>query len=107
MSRPWDERRLSYPIKNQKKGLYYLTYFAAEGKSLVGIEHDCALNEMILRMMVLRIDPKMVETMLAVAKGEHAVALHNIKEEPEEVMAGVDDMQDRHGPRGGGGRRRD
>ena len=32
-------------------------------------------------MMVLRIDPKMVETMLAVAKGEHAVALHNIKEE--------------------------
>src|SRR5207248_8132645 len=28
-SRPWDERRLAYPIKGQKKGLYYLTYFAS------------------------------------------------------------------------------
>src|SRR5580692_11096878 len=83
VSRPWDERRLSFPIKNQKKGLYYLTYFSSEGKNLIGIEQDCALSELILRMMVLRIDPKMVESMLAVAKGEHAVALHNIKEEDE------------------------
>ena len=28
-------------------------------------------------MMVLKIHPKLVDTMLAVAKGEHAVALHN------------------------------
>jgi len=26
-SRPWDERRLAYPIGTHKKGLYYLTYF--------------------------------------------------------------------------------
>ena len=82
VSRPWDERRLAYPIRNQKKGLYYLTYFSTTGDNLVGIERDCAFNEMILRMLVLRIDPKLVETMLSVAKGEHAVALHNIKEEP-------------------------
>ena len=25
-SRPWDERKLAYPVKGQKKGLYYLTY---------------------------------------------------------------------------------
>jgi small subunit ribosomal protein S6 len=83
ISRPWDERRLTFPIKNQKKGLYYLTYFSSEGKNLVGIEHDCALNEMILRMMVLKIHPKLVDTMLAVAKGEHAVALQNYQEQPE------------------------
>ena len=41
VSRPWDERRLAYPIKNQKKGLYYLTYFSSEGKNLTGIERDC------------------------------------------------------------------
>jgi small subunit ribosomal protein S6 len=82
VSRPWDERRLAYPIRNQKKGLYYLTYFSAEGKSLTGIEQDCKLSEIILRQMVLRIDPKLVETMLSIAKGEHAVALHNIQEEP-------------------------
>jgi small subunit ribosomal protein S6 len=88
VSRPWDERRLAYPIKNQKKGLYYLTYFSSEGKNLPNIEHDCALSELILRMMILKIDPKLVETMLALAKGEHAVALHNYQEEPADA-AGI------------------
>ncbi len=81
-NRPWDERRFTYPIKNQKKGLYYLTYFRTEGKNVIGIEQDCALNEMILRMMVLRIDPKWVDPLLALARGEQAAALHNITQEP-------------------------
>jgi small subunit ribosomal protein S6 len=104
VSRPWDERRLAYPINNQKKGLYYLTYFSTEGKNVVAIEKDCALNEMILRMMVIRIEPKLVETMLSVAKGEHAVALHNIKEDAADDIA--EDFGGGHrGPRGD--RRRD
>jgi small subunit ribosomal protein S6 len=91
VSRPWDERRLAYPIKNQKKGLYYLTYFSSEGKNLVNFEHDCALSELILRMMILKIDPKLVDTMLSVAKGEHAVALHNYQEEAgDDVGLGID-----------------
>ena len=88
VSRPWDERRLAFPIKNQKKGLYYLTYFSSEGKNLPNIEHDCALSELILRMMILKIDPKLVEMMLSLAKGEHAVALHNYQDEPADE-AGV------------------
>lgn len=75
-SRPWDERRLCYPIEGQKKGLYYLTYVRAEGPKLVGIEHDLALNEMVLRSMVLKIHPKYVETMLTLARDEQAPALH-------------------------------
>jgi small subunit ribosomal protein S6 len=74
-SRPWDERRLAYPVDGHKKGLYYLTYFKIEGKKLVDIEHDVALNETILRSMVLKIDPKLVDTMLAIARDEHATAL--------------------------------
>ena len=88
ISRPWDERRLTYPIRNQKKGLYYLTYFSAEGKSLTGIESDCRLSEMIMRQMILKIDPKMVEQMLSIAKGEHAVALHNIQDDPTDNGGG-------------------
>jgi small subunit ribosomal protein S6 len=88
-SRPWDERRLAYPIGNHKKGLFYLTYFSSEGKNLAEIERDCKLNEMIVRMMVLKIDPKLVETMLALAKDEHAVALHNYQEEPAEGEGGA------------------
>src|SRR3954469_13561165 len=81
-SRPWDERRLAYPVKGHKKALYYLTYFRTEGKNLVSIERDCALNEMILRSLVLRIDPKMVEIMLTLARDEHAVALQTVTEPP-------------------------
>lgn len=81
VSRLWDERKFTYPIKNQKKGIYFLTYFSSEGKNLVPIEHDCALNETILRLLVLKIHPKLVETMLSLAKGEHAVALHNMQED--------------------------
>jgi small subunit ribosomal protein S6 len=87
-SRPWDERRLAYPIGNHKKGLYYLTYFRTEGKNLVGIDHDCKLNELILRQMVLRIDPKLVDTMLTLARDEHALALHSMTDEPGEEPTG-------------------
>lgn len=88
ISRPWDERRLSYPVEKQKKGLYYLTYFSSEGKNLPGIERDCQLNEMILRQLILRIDTKLVDTLLSLAKGEHAVALHSMHEEGGEDGSG-------------------
>ena len=65
-SRPWDERRLSYPIRGQKKALFYLVYVKTEAANLVGIEHDFKLNETILRQLVLKIEPKLEETMLAV-----------------------------------------
>jgi small subunit ribosomal protein S6 len=99
VSRPWDERRLVYQIKNLKKALYYLTYFSAEGKALTGIEHDCKLNEMVVRQMILRIHPKLVDTMLSLAKGEHAVALHNIHEEPTDDGIPVPTDGDGEAPR--------
>jgi len=102
-SRPWDERRLLYPIKNHKKGLYYLTYFRTEGKNLINIERDCALNELILRQLMLKIDPKLVDTMLTLARDEHALALHSIAEEPGEGEGGRKEggEQEFHGPRRG------
>jgi small subunit ribosomal protein S6 len=84
VSRPWDERKLAYPIKKHKKGLYYLTYIRTEGKNLINLERDVALNELILRHLVLKVDPKLVETMLAVARDEKALALQSIHEGPEE-----------------------
>jgi small subunit ribosomal protein S6 len=95
-SRPWDERRLAYPIKNHKKGLYYLTYFRTEGPNIVGIERDCALNEMILRMMVLHIDEKLVDAMLAMGRDIHAVALQTVNEPPDDELGSSDDDR---GPR--------
>jgi small subunit ribosomal protein S6 len=102
--RLWDERKFTYPIGKQKKGIYYLTYFSSEGKNLVPIEHDCALNEMILRQLVIKIHPKLVETMLSLAKGEHAVALHNMQEESVSDNGAPLDLGVSDGPRGRGRR---
>jgi small subunit ribosomal protein S6 len=103
VARPWDERRLTYPIKNHKKGLYYLTYFRTEGKNLINIERDCALSELILRQLMIKIDPKLEEPMLAVGRDERALALQSISEEQGDGGRG-DGMEEYGGPRRGGRR---
>lgn len=96
-SRPWDERRLAYPIKGHKKGLYYLIYFRSEGKNLVEMKRDFALNETILRMQTLKIDPKLEETMLALARDEHALALQVATDSGDDDN--FDEPRGRRGPR--------
>lgn len=99
-SRPWmggDGQKLAYPIKNAKKGLYYLAYFRTEGKNLAAIEHDFALNEAILRNMVLKIDPKMVDAMLTLARDDRALALQTVNTPPDDEL-GSGDSEER-GPR--------
>src|SRR5260370_32329648 len=91
-SRPWDDRRLAYPIKGHKKGLYYLTYFRTEGKNLVGLERDLALSELVLRYLVLYVDPKLVDIMLAIARDEHTLALQTVNEPAEGEGDGVPEM---------------
>lgn len=98
-SRPWDERRLAYPIKTHKKGLYYLCYFRCEGPYLKPIETDFALNEMILRTLILNINPKLVDIMLQLAQDEHAVALQTVHEQPEEEEMRLEDDRPRRGRR--------
>src|SRR5438874_2195648 len=77
-SRPWDERRLAYPVKGHKKGLYYLTYFRTDAKNLLNIGRDFALSELVLRSLTLKVDPKLEETMLSVRSGQlHAILERN------------------------------
>ena len=52
----WDERRLAYEIRGQKRGLYILVYFKAPGVDVAHIERDCNLSEKILRTLILRAD---------------------------------------------------
>jgi small subunit ribosomal protein S6 len=99
-SRPWDERRLAYPIAGHKKGLYYLTYFRIDGKNLPNVERDLSLNEMVLRSLILRVDPKLEETMLTLARDEHALALQVVHDLPEEGGAKEDPTGESHGGRG-------
>ena len=52
----WDERRLAYDIKGNKRGIYFLTYFTAAADQIANIEKGCNLSERLLRGMVTRAD---------------------------------------------------
>lgn len=54
--RKWDERRLAYEIRGQKRGTYILVYFKAPGKDVAHIERDCNLSEKIMRTLIVRAD---------------------------------------------------
>ena len=69
-SRLWEERRLAYPIKKQHKGVYWLTYFRTEGSRLAELNRQARLNEKFLRHMFVKIDPRIADHLVAVARGE-------------------------------------
>jgi len=54
--KPWDDRKLCYEIRGRKRGLYVLSYFKVDPLLVVEIEHDCRLEERILRALILRRD---------------------------------------------------
>jgi small subunit ribosomal protein S6 len=68
-SRLWEERRLAYPINGQRKGTYWLTYFRVGTDQLTGINRQCQLNENIVRSLFIRVDPRIVDTLVS-----HALA---------------------------------
>lgn len=63
-SRQWDERKLAYAVDGHRKGVYLLTYFKVDSLALTAINHDCRLNELILREMILKIPAKLVEPLI-------------------------------------------
>jgi small subunit ribosomal protein S6 len=71
--RKWDERRLAYEIKGNKRGLYFLAYFRVNGSKLAGLERDCNLSEKLLRAMITRADHVTDEVMQA-AEGRAQLA---------------------------------
>lgn len=88
-SRPWDERRLAYPIKGHKKGAYLLTFFRADGSAIKGIEDDCRLSDLILRDLIQKIEPKLVEQLVSQAMSSTPSV------EAEEARARDEDGDDR------------
>jgi small subunit ribosomal protein S6 len=63
--RKWDERRLAYEIKGQKRGYYVLVYFRAPGNQISHMERDCNLSEKVMRALFLRCDHLTDEQMKA------------------------------------------
>lgn len=68
-ARLWDERKLAYPIKGHKKGIYWLTYFSVPGGDLIAFERQCEITDEIVRKLVLKIDDRIADALV-----QHALA---------------------------------
>jgi small subunit ribosomal protein S6 len=67
VSRLWEERRLAYPIKGQRKGSYWITYFRLPTDKLTELTRQCEIFDSILRQLFIRLPSALVEPIL-----EHA-----------------------------------
>lgn len=69
----WDERKLAYEIKGNKRGVYFLTYFKAPASNLITLERHCNLSEQLLRFMITKADLIPQQTIMA-AEGQSKLA---------------------------------
>jgi len=92
-TRMWEERRLAYPINGQRKGTYWLSYFRLDSRSLVEFNHECRLNESILRSLVLKVDERIVEALVSHAQSS-GEAVKPKRVEPAPVAVGTVDAVD-------------
>jgi len=70
VSRLWEERRLAYPVKGQRKGAYWITYFRLSTQKVTELTRSCELQEGILRQLFVRLPDPLVQPILQHARGE-------------------------------------
>jgi small subunit ribosomal protein S6 len=92
-SRLWEERKLAYQIDGHSKGTYWMTYFNMDTSKLPEFNRACQLDENILRHLVTRVDPRLIETLVAHALGKTPVVSSDSRE-PVSIGAGIDDDLD-------------
>ena len=68
VSRLWEERRLAYPIKGQRKGTYWLTYFRLDASLIGDLRRQCQITDDILRVLFVKVEPRIVDMLVAHAK---------------------------------------
>jgi small subunit ribosomal protein S6 len=90
VSRLWEERRLAYPIKGQRKGTYWLTYFRLDSLRLGDLRRQCQITDEILRVLFLKVEPRIVDALVAHAMSAPVV----ISTGDEEVKAHDDEIED-------------
>lgn len=84
-SRMWEERKLAFPIDGHGKGTYWISYFNMDTLKLTEFNRTCKLDENILRHLVIKVDPRLVETLVAHTLGKAAapvtVVVENLADE--------------------------
>ena len=86
-NRLWNEQRLAYPIKGQRKGTYWLTYFRLDSDRVTEFNRACRLNDNILRNLTLKVDPRLVDALVSHAQGTTTPAADDKPDKPETAPA--------------------
>ena len=68
-SRLWEERPARLSDRWPPQGNYWLTYFRVDTDKLTTINRQCQLNENVVRSLFVKVDPRIVETLVS-----HALA---------------------------------
>ena len=92
--RKWDDRRLAYAIRNQKRGTYLISFFRVPSQALAQIDRDCNLSERIVRCMITKADhfgEAELELELKEAEGKAAEAKLRGDDASDEADTGRDD----------------
>jgi small subunit ribosomal protein S6 len=87
VSRLWAEQKLAYPVNGHQKGTYWLIYFHVDTLRIKELNRTFQLNESLLRWLFTRIDPRLVEALVAHAKGKAALPRPEIVIEDDEAVA--------------------
>ncbi len=94
VSRLWAEQRLAYPIDGHQKGTYWLAYFKLDTLRLKELNRACQLNESLVRFMFTRIDPRLIDALVAHAQEKVVIPIDVIERQAVAVGAGLDDDED-------------
>ena len=87
VSRPWNvNQKLSYAIRKQKKGYYYIIYYNLESTKQQEMESEIRLtmSDFLLRHMTSFVDHRYAEVMLSIAREDQgpSFALKMMHDEP-------------------------
>jgi small subunit ribosomal protein S6 len=76
LSRLWDERKLAYPIDGHRRGTYWLVYFRIKPNAIKDLTRRFQLSGSIIRFLILRVDPRLVDTLVEHARAGRLHAGH-------------------------------
>jgi len=97
VSRLWAEQRLAYPISGHQKGTYWLAYFKLDTQKLKELNRTCQLNEALLRFLFTRVDPRLVDALVAHAQEKVVVPIDQLERQPVGAAIGADDEEEVEG----------
>ena len=95
VSRLWEERKLAYPIKNHRRGSYWLAYFRLDTDKVADLNRQFQLNGSIIRFLLTTIDPRLEDALVDNAlNGPAKVEEANDIEASQTVYDDADDEDD-------------